>query len=159
MEKEGAGPEEIDEEEENDDLVDDAIEDQEDKIEEMGDEGAPQQEIDEEKEKLDALNDIADQNDKIKVMEEQGADPEEIDSAEEKLEKDLGKLSKQENEVVRGSLLEREEEMIVEGPHKGWRIIRIEERDCLNCDWRLKDSYFEDKLGIRHETLLPIAEL
>ena len=59
----------------------------------------------------------------------------------------------------RGSLLEREEEMIGEGPHKEWRRIRIDERDCLDCKWRLKDSYFIDKFGIRHEKLLPISEL
>ena len=49
--------------------------------------------------------------------------------------------------------------MIEEGEHKGWLIIVIEERDCLDCAWRLKDSYFADKFGIRHEKLLPVSIL
>lgn len=158
IEEQGTDPEEIDEEEEKfDELVDNAIEDQEEKIEDMKEEGVNPEEVEEEKEKLKDLNDISDQNDKIKDMEEEGVNPEEIEEEKEKRKQAVEGLGS------RGTVTFSNEQTTIEPitvePHEGWDKIIIEERDCLNCGWRLKDSYFKDKLGIRHETLLPVAEL
>jgi len=162
MEEEGADPGEIEKEKEKlDELIDDAMKEQNDKIDEMEKKGADQQEIDKEKDKLDQLGHIDERMDKEDEMEEKGADPEEKEKLDELIE-DLSTESRvglRPGQSRRGSLLDRAEEMIEEGEHKGWMIIVIEERDCLDCAWRLKDSYFEDKFGIRHEKLLPVSIL